>query len=427
MPFPLLMQAGHFGGTMRDVFITGLGLILPNCDERETFWSHVRNGESQLSLQPEPTTPSGRLALGRILDFNPRRYLRDVPERYYERFIRAQHLYLASVARACDDAGLPQAALRSTRAGLFDGTSRDNVAFWHEQRRERSPRHELPVGMPGMSAGLAASIFGVRGPVYTFTSTCASGVVAVGHALRELQLGEIDLALASGHDALLPGEVLRTYREAGLLNEDSGDPRTAVRAFVGHSRNVFGEGAVTLALETRPHAEARGARILAKLAAYRYGNSGEHPTHPDRTGRTAARLISEALERAGVSPQDVGFVLGHGNGVQVSDQSELEYMRQVFGSRAREVALLSTKPLFGHTLGASGVVNAAAGALMLHEQFIAPTINIDESLAAPDVFHQPNRGEARGCEAGLVVCYGIGGQHAVLVLQRYHRSSGDAE
>src|SRR5262249_2852111 len=150
---------------------------------------------------------------------------------------------------------------RSERVGLFDGTSRDNLAFWHEARIEA--KHELAAGMAGMGVGLAAALFGVQGPTYTFTSTCSSGVVAMGHALRELPDGGIDMAFATGHDALLPSAVLRSYRQAGLLNVESVDPRTALRPFVGHSRNVFGEGSVTMVLESRARAEARGARILA--------------------------------------------------------------------------------------------------------------------------------------------------------------------
>jgi 3-oxoacyl-[acyl-carrier-protein] synthase II len=406
------------GSAVQEVVVTGLGPILPRCDERATFWRQVRDGESQLSLEPDPSIPGERIVMGKIRDFDPRRYLPGIPERYYEHFVPAQLLYLSSVARACEDAGMAREALRSDRVGLFDGTSRDNVAFWHDERGARATRHDLAVGMAGMAVGLAAAIFGIRGPTYTFTSTCASGVVAMGHALRELQSGDIDVALATGHDSLLPAAVVQTYREVGLLQGEAGDPRKALRPFGGSSRNVFGEGAVTLVLETRAHAEARGAHILATLAAYRYGNGGEHPTHVDATGQVAARLIEQALERAGVSREEVGFVLGHGNGVPASDRSEIAYMRRVFGARAREVPLLSTKPIYGHTLGASGVINAAVAALMLHEQFIVPTINVEESLVAPDVCHQANRGAPRRCDAGVVVCFGIGGQHAVLVLRR---------
>jgi len=409
---------------MRDIVVTGIGPILPGCDDRDTFWKQVRDGQSQLALEPDPSTPSEIIPLGRVKDFDARRYLRDIPWRFYQRFGREQQLYLASVSRACEDAALDRELLRSERVGLFDGTSRDNLAIWHTERTiGHEAKHHLAAGMSGMSVGLASAVFGVRGPTYTFTATCASGVVALGHALRELQLGEIDVALGTGHDALMPAPVLRTYREAGLLNLEREDASRALKPYGGHSGNAFGEGAVTLVLETREHAEARGANVLATLAAYRYGNGGEHPTNVDETGRRPAQLIEQALDRAGVSRNEVGFVVGHGNGVAASERSELAYMRQVFGSRVSEVPLISTKPIYGHTLGASGMVNAAATVLMLRHDFIIPTLNVDEPQAGDDVMHQAHRGVARRSEAGVVVCFGIGGQNAVLVFRAERRAS----
>lgn len=265
--------------------------------------------------------------------------------------------------------------------------------------------------------GLAAAILGVRGPTYTYSSTCASGVVAVGHALRELEHGDIDIALAGGHDAALLPPVYQMYRDAGLLSLEQEDPRRAIRPYGGNSRNALGEAAVTVALESREHADARGAEALATLVGYRYGNSGLHPTNIEATGDRAAELIESLLARHGVSPEQVGFVVGHGNGVEGSDRAELAYMRRVFGDRAPQVPLVTVKPIYGHTLGASGVVSLAAAALMLKNQFIVPTINMDPQNDT-GVAHQPNVGAPRACETGLVVCFGISGQNGVLLLRR---------
>jgi 3-oxoacyl-(acyl-carrier-protein) synthase len=119
-----------------------------------------------------------------------------------------------------------------------------------------------------------------------------------------------------------------------------------------------------------------------------------------------------------MTPLDVQFVVGHGNGVQVSDLSELNYMKRVFGRRTREVPLISTKPIYGHTLGASSALNVAAAALMIKNEYIIPTINIDESCVVRGFNHQANRGVARKSKAGLVMSYGIGGQNAALALSR---------
>lgn len=124
------------------------------------------------------------------------------------------------------------------------------------------------------------------------------------------------------------------------------------------------------------------------------------------------------IEESQLSPAGIDFVLGHGNGVPASDISELNYMKRVFGRRTREVPLISTKPIYGHTLGASSAVNAAAAALMLHHDYLIPTVGVDESKVVHGFNHQANRGLARKLRSGLIVSYGIGGQNVVLALRK---------
>jgi 3-oxoacyl-[acyl-carrier-protein] synthase II len=375
-------------------------------------------------LEADPASDSA-CVLGRVKDFDCGQYLAGVPERFYAGCHREQQLYLASIGLACADARLPLAALASERVGLFDGTSRGNFAFWYEELTARAGRpdsrfafRELNRGMPGQAVGLAAAMVGVKGPTYTFSGSCASGAVAIGTAFRELEAGRIDVALGTGHDAALIPPLLQMYRESQLMSEERAHPARAIRPYSGGSGNAFGEGAITLVLETRAHAEGRGASLLAEIGGYRHGNGGEHPTDVDFTGARPARLISEVLEEAALGPAEVQFVVGHGNGIQQSDISELNYMKRVFGRRTREVPLISTKPIYGHTLGAASALNVAAAALMLHEGFIIPTINVDERKVVQGFNHQANRGVARPLDAGVVVTYGIGGQNAALALRK---------
>jgi len=413
-----------FARPLHEVVITGIGVILPNCDTREEFWRQLREGESQLTIEPDPADKIA-CAMGRVRDFDPEKYFVGIPEAHYAHCHREQLLYLASLFTACHDARLEMGRLASERAGLFDGTSRGSFAFWYDQIRakleepgQRFTSRELNFGMPGQAVGLAAAMLGVRGPTYTFNGTCASGIIALGHAYRDLQAGRVDVALATGHDAALIAPLYQMYRDANLLSRESNTASRAVRPYTGHSANAFGEGAVTLVLETREHAERRGAPMLATIAGYGYGNGGDHPTDVDFTGGRPTELISDVLEESEMTPLDVQFVVGHGNGVQVSDLSELNYMKRVFGRRTRDVPLISTKPIYGHTLGASSALNVAAAALMIKNEYIIPTINIDESSVVRGFNHQANRGTARMCRAGLVMSYGIGGQNAALALSR---------
>jgi 3-oxoacyl-[acyl-carrier-protein] synthase II len=411
---------------MHDVVITGIGVILPNCDTPEQFWNYLRDGASQLGLEPHPADERDVCAMGRVRAFDPQQYLHEFPERFYRRYSRETQFYLASVLLARDDAALDLGKLDSDRIGLFDGTSRGNFEFWYERiraERDQLPqelytRLELALNTPGQAVGLTASLLQIQGPTYTFTGSCSSGAIAVGHAYRELHSGHIDVAFATGHDAALIAPMYHMYQDANLLSTERHDPLRALRPYVEHSANVFGEGAVTLMLETRTHAERRGARILAALGGYKYGNSGEHPTHVDASGTRQARVIMALLNDARMTPEQIDFVVGHGNGVQASDIAEVNYMRRVFGPRTQIVPLISTKPIYGHTLGASGAINVAAAALMVYHRYFIPTINIDIEQAQGKINFQANRGQASECNAGIAMSFGLGGQNTALLVQR---------
>ncbi len=410
-----------------EVVITGVGVTLPGCDTSERLWELLRRGESQLQLEPDPSDASARIALGRIRDFSPARALAQVPERFYARYDREVQIYLASVFAALTEAQVELPGRSPSRVGIFDGCSRPMFSAWSEkkkQERESSPREAYSRAdlllTPGLGAGIAASLLKTSGSVYTFNSTCCSGSVAVGHAFRELRSGLLDVAVASGHEASLLAPIFAMYREAGLLSLEQEDPRRAIRPFGASTGNSFGEGAVSLILERRAHAEARGARAYAEIKSYRYGNNGSHPTTPDVRGERAARLIHEALEDARLSTLDLGFVVGHGNGVRLSDESEKNVIERAFGVPRRDhrIPLLSNKPIFGHTMAASSALNVAAAALMLHHQYVVPTINAEGS----DGYHTTQTGENRAFKAGIALSSGLGGNNTVLLLQRVGES-----
>ncbi|HYQ42595.1 MAG TPA: beta-ketoacyl synthase N-terminal-like domain-containing protein [Polyangiaceae bacterium] len=418
------MRTARRTAVLHDVVITGIGVILPNCDEASVFWQQVKSGQSQLRIEPDPGDAI-QCAIGRVRDFSGKKYLSQIPEKLWARCSKEQLFYLSSVVRACQDAGLTLGELASEHVGLFDGTSRGSLELLCELVKSDGKRPSLRDfnlgALPGQSVGIAASIFGVRGPTYTYNGSCASGAIAIGNAFREIQSGRISVACGTGHDAALVAPLFQVYRDAGLMSAEAVDPSRAIRPYSGSFANAFGEGAVTVVLESREHAETRGARVLADLIGYRYGNGGQHPTDVDFTGERPARLILESLTEADVTPDDVDFVIGHGNGVLASDISELNYMKRVFGDRTREIPLISTKPVYGHTLGAASAINVAVGALMLHHAFVAPTIGVDRQRVVSGFNHQANEGSSRLLRSGVVVSYGAGGQNAAIIMQRAKR------
>ena len=408
---------------MIEVVVTGIGPLVANCADRHTLWTQLRAGASQLVLEPAPGAPGEQWPVGRLQGFDADRYLARFPRDHYARYHREQQVCLAAMAVALDDARLDPAACQRERVGIFDGTSRGGFDHWYERIRaeDHQPAHalytrrELLTGTPGQAANLAACLLGVRGPVCTVNATCCSGAAAIGQACRELERGDLDVAIAGGHDVALSAPMYHMYREAGLLSQERVDARRAVRPYVEHSRNAFGEGAVMLVLETRAHAARRGATPLATIDGFRLGNNGAHPLHVDARGARASALIGDVLTRAEVPRADVGFVVGHGNGVEQSDRSELAYLRAVFAERAPEVPLISVKPVYGHLFGASSALNVAAAILMLHHGWIVPTANAP--AAAPGALdHAAGGGRRCAAPAGLAVSYGLGGHNAVTLV-----------
>jgi 3-oxoacyl-[acyl-carrier-protein] synthase II len=411
---------------MREVVVTGIGTLLPGCTSRAQLWRQLVDGSSQLSFEPAPSADGSTWPVGRIRDFDPGQYLGNISPEHYRKYSRDQQLYVSSLVLARQDANLDLSQVEAEKIGIFDGTSRGSFDAWYERIRAEataSPEdlythRELVFGMPGVAASLAALNFRARGPAYTFHATCASGAVAIGHAFREIMNGSVDVAFASGHDSALSAPIYYMYRDADLLTSEHEDARRAVRPYAGHSRNAFGEGAVTLVLEDRAHAERRGATILAALTGYHYANSGSHPTATDPTGHLPADVLTNLMDSARTDIERVSFVVGHGNGVPMSDLSEIAMMRRLFGERTGQVPLISTKPIYGHLLGASSALNVAAATLMLYEGYVIPTVNIDEERVVEGMNHQANRGVIRPCDVGLALSYGLGGQNAAVSLTK---------
>ena len=360
--------------------------------------------------------------MGRIEDFAAGTYLPGVPRRYYESCPRDVQLYLASLHLAMRDAKLSVDATNAARIGLFDGTSRASFDFWYEHVRDGAvaTRRALAYATPGQAAGIGAAITGVHGPVYTFSASCSSGSIAVGQALLLLDSNVVDVALVTGHESALSRPIFEMYGDAGLLSGERREPRRAVRPYSGRSGNAFGEGAVTLVLERASHARHRGATPRAFIGGYAYANTGTHPTHVDTEGVWAAGMIRQVLAENALALSDVDFVVGHGNGVRVSDAAEIALMRSLFTDR--RTPLLSTKPLFGHTLGAAGTVNIVASVLMIEHGQTVRTPNVGQPAGCSDLAFGPPAG-ARPPRVGIAVSFGIGGHNTVVLV---HQASSTA-
>ncbi|MEU8386325.1 beta-ketoacyl-[acyl-carrier-protein] synthase family protein, partial [Streptosporangium sp. NPDC048865] len=260
------------------------------------------------------------------------------------------------------------------------------------------------------TADVVAERLGLRGPRVLVSTACAAGGNAVGLARDKILTGEADAVLAGGVDPLLFG----TYAGfAGLQAMSTGPCRP-----YSHSDGLnLGEGAAFLLVEPLDLALARGAVPLAEVAGYGLSADAYHATAPDPTGRGGASAVSRALAEAGLTPEDVHYVSGHGTGTPANDTMEAKVMRLVFGERAARVPTSSIKSFVGHTLGAAGAVEAVASVLALHHGVAPPTIGFDDDARA-DLDYVPNRAREMPIDTVVSNNYAFGGNNVSLVLTR---------
>lgn len=411
----------------REVVITGIGVILPNCDNKSTLWDHLRTGQSQLSMIEDPVGGKEKIPAGHIQGFQARKYLKSVHQKYLTSYSRALQFYLTSLLLARDDAQLDFNMYAPDRIGLFDGSSRGTFSFWQKRvlQGETTPRGEtfsnndIINGLNGQTVGVAAALFNICGPTVALSGSCVSGALSTGYAYKEIKHGEIDAAIATGHESVLLPELYTRYREAGLLSQETQNSHRALKPFGKDANLVFGEGAISLILEERKHAERRGAHIIARISGFKHGNEGYNPLTVDISGKKPAKLIRSLLDSTNASVDQIDFVVGHGNGVPQTGMAEVNYMKNVFGDQYLQVPLISTKPIYGHLLGGSSSLNIAATALMLKHQYIIPTINTEHVVGQEfSANFCNNSGAKKTCQKGLSFSYGMGGFHSALLLDR---------
>jgi len=271
----------------------------------------------------------------------------------------------------------------------------------------------------GASSCNIAIEFGVMGPNSTNAMSCASGTIAIGEAFRQVRDGYADVMLGGGAEAPLYPLCYGAFALIRAMSTRNDDPCTASRPF-DRDRDgfVMGEGASVLVLEERSRAIARGAKIYGEVVGFGMSNDAYHMTAPRPDGTQAARSMKRALDDAGVSAGEIGYVNAHGSSTPLNDSTETLAIKQVFGERAYEVPVSGTKGYYGHALGASGAIEAAICGLAMSRDWLPPTVNLANADAACDLDYIKRVGRAGCPEVVLSNSFGFGGINAALVFRR---------
>ena len=293
-----------------------------------------------------------------------------------------------------------------------------------ETLRERGPERVSPFLIPMMisdsAAGMIAIRIGARGPNMSLATACATGTNAVGEAAEMIRRGAADVMLAGAAEASIVSVAIAGMNVMGALSTRNDEPQKASRPF-DKNRDGFlmGEGGAILILESLEHAQARGAQILCEFSGYGTSDDAHHISAPAEDGAGAALSMRLALENAGLSAADIGYINAHGTSTTLNDKGETAAIKAVFGEHAYRIPVSSTKSMTGHLLGASGTLEAVVCAQVLRENVLPPTINYETPDPVCDLDYVPNKARVARPNHVMSNSFGFGGHNATLILSRF--------
>jgi 3-oxoacyl-[acyl-carrier-protein] synthase II len=410
---------------VKTVVVTGIGAISPLGATAPDSWEALLAGKSGITTITDDWVEKYELPVH--FAGQGRKFITDqLTRQQLNRLDPASQLSLIAAKEAWADAGIddetvvPERLIVDWATGI--GGVNTLLDAW-DTLRERGPRRMLPMTVPMLMAnGPAAAIemaFGARGGARTYLSACASSTESLAEAYRHVATGDADIVIAGGGEAALHPMPLGAFAAMQALSRRNDSPETASRPYdLTRDGFVLGDGAAALILETKEHAEARGARIYAEIAGGGITSDAFHITAPDPEGSAAARAVLMALEHAGATIDDVAHVNAHATSTPVGDIAEYHAMRRVFGDHLDQVVVSATKASTGHLLGGAGAIEAVFTILALYNRVAPPTINLTEQdpEIVMDVATAPRELPA-GDLLALSNSFGFGGHNAVVAIR----------
>ena len=417
---------------LKRVVVTGLGAITPIGNDVPTTWKNALDGVSGAGPITHFDASLFKTQFAcEVKGYNSADYFDRKELRKYDLY--AQY-GVVSAMEAIKDAGLEAVeALNKDRVGVIFAAgigglhTFEEEAGYYAMNKENGPKYNpffIPKMIADMAAGHISMIYGYRGPNYATVSACASSTHALIDAFNLIRLGKADAIVTGGAEAAIFPAGVGGFNSMHALSTRNDDPTHASRPFSG-SRDgfVIGEGGACLVFEELEHALARGAHIYAEVAGGGMSADAYHLTASHPEGAGAKLVMHNALEDAGMKPEDLDYINVHGTSTPVGDISEVCAIMDVFGEHAYKLNISSTKSMTGHLLGATGALEALFCVKSVEEDVVPPTINHEEGDDDPKIDYNLNftfgKAQHRTVNAALSNTFGFGGHDASVIVKKY--------
>ncbi len=414
--------------SFKRVVVTGLGALTPIGNDAPTFWKNLVDGVSGAAPITRFDAERFRTKFAceiKGLDMND--YIPRQEARKMDPF--TQYAVIAA-DEAVKDAGFAPDQLDLDKAGVIWGSGVGGLKTFEDEvinfsEGGRNPRFN-PFFIPKMIADSASGVlsirYGYRGPNFITVSACASSTNAMIDAFYYIRLGVMKVCISGGSEAAITNAGVGGFNALKALSERNDSPETASRPYdKDRDGFVLGEGGAALILEEYEHAKARGAKIYAEIIGAGMSSDAYHITapHPDGTG--AYKVMKNAVEDAGIQPDEIDYINTHGTSTPLGDPQEIKAIERYFGDHAYKMSISSTKSMTGHLLGGAGAIEALACIMAIRDGVVPPTINhfTDDPEIDPRLNLTFNKAQKRKVDIALSNTFGFGGHNASVIFKKF--------
>jgi 3-oxoacyl-[acyl-carrier-protein] synthase II len=412
---------------LKRVVVTGLGALTPIGNTLQEYWDGLKSGNSGAApiTRFDSTQFKTKFAC-EVKNFDVGNFMDRKEARKMDPF--AQYAMVA-VDEAVKDSNLPLKEIDLNRVGVIWGSGIGGLLTFQEEvksyaKGDGTPRFNpffIPKMIPDLSAGHISIKYGFRGPNYVTVSACASSTNALYDAFTFLRLGKADVIVSGGSEAAVCEAGVGGFNALRALSERNESPETASRPYdKDRDGFVLGEGAGALILEEYEHAKKRGARIYGEIIGGGMSSDAYHITAPHPEGLGIIQVMYNAMEDAGIKPEEIDYINTHGTSTPLGDIGEIKAIQKVFGDHAFKMNISSTKSMTGHLLGAAGAIETIACLMAINHSIVPPTINHfnDDPDLDPKLNMTFNKAQERNVNIALSNTFGFGGHNFSILLKK---------